>query len=80
LKDNGGYMAAKNHLSITVSRINEGPRDEPYVTFEAHTVTVDSAGNLSITTESGGRSYTAGLWDGFEVKRIADPSTGRRYC
>ena len=53
---------------VTVSRINEGLHDEPYITFEAHTVVVSPDGRLSITSEKG-RIFSAGSWDGFELKR-----------
>jgi hypothetical protein len=62
---------SNDHLySVTVSRINEGMNDPPYVNMAAKRVTIDPNGSLSIEAVEGGRTLSAGLWDGFEVKVI----------
>jgi hypothetical protein len=58
--------------SVTVSRINEGINQSPFETWTAHTISVTPDGSLSISGVSSGRSLSAGLWDGFEVKRLQD--------
>jgi hypothetical protein len=66
-------MAERPDLySVTVSRINEGMNQPPYETWTAHTITVTPNGSLSIEGAKNGHTLTAGLWDGFEVKRLQD--------
>lgn len=62
-------MKLTHEFEITVSRVNEGLHDEPYETFRAVSVSVDSEGNLRIGTKTGERLISATLWGGFEVKR-----------
>ena len=70
-------MAKTNWFTVTVSRINESANKDPYVTLEAHTLTLDKEGYLSITGDGEGRSFTAGAYDGFEVKAPRmPPKTG----
>ncbi len=69
-------VTEKDLFSVTVSRINEGPRDEPYLTMNAHTVELKPDGTFWIKGEKNGRGFSAGLWDGFEVKRLQDLKTG----
>ena len=57
-------MAKSNWFTVTVSRINESANKDPYETLEAHTLTVDKEGFLSITSDGGGRGFTAGAYDG----------------
>jgi len=66
-------MSGKNWLSVRVSRIAEGMHDPPYETIAANGVVVEPDGSLSIRSTSGSRSLSAGLWDGFEVKRTSMP-------
>src|ERR1700735_4438491 len=37
-----------NLYSVTVSRINEGMNQQPFETWEAHTITVSADGSLSV--------------------------------
>jgi hypothetical protein len=55
-----------------VHRINEGMREPPYETMRAHTVT------MMLESEADGFILSAGLWDGFEVKRLQDLPAAER--
>jgi len=58
-------------FSVTVSRTNEGMRDDPYVTISAQRVTLGPDGILVIQGWDNSRSFSSALWDGFEVKRLS---------
>src|SRR6185295_12336447 len=56
---------------VRVSRINESANQDPYITVEGHTLAVDADGGLIIEGTSGGRSFSRGTWNAFEVTRYA---------
>lgn len=60
-------------LSVTVSRINEGLHETPYITLQARSVTVHPDGTLAIKEAHGERHFVASGWDRFEVKRTRMP-------
>jgi hypothetical protein len=55
--------------TVTVSRINEGGNEAPFITLPAQTVTLHPDGSLSIQEGTGGRTYSAGSWNEVTVKR-----------
>ncbi len=59
-----------DHFSVTVSRVNESANVDPYISISGHSLTVSSDGTLSVVGQHGGRSFSGGLWDGFEVRRV----------
>ncbi|MCA1503817.1 hypothetical protein [Bradyrhizobium sp. NBAIM02] len=65
----------KNWFTVTISKINEGLNQDPYETFEGHTLSLGPDGTLSISGD-GSRSFStnARLYDGFEVKRLRVPT------
>jgi hypothetical protein len=67
----------KNWFTVTISRINEGLNQAPYITMEGHTLSLSPDGTLSISGDnSRGLNTAAGLYDGFEVKRLKVPTRG----
>jgi hypothetical protein len=68
-------MEARNNLLITLNRPAGAPRRSPYVTMRAHSLAVRPDGGLSVTSETGERSFEDGTWDCFEVHRVP-PFTG----
>ncbi len=63
-------MTKSATFKVTVSRINESMKDAPYEELNAIGLELEPDGTLSIKCETGGRSFSSGLWDGFEVKRL----------
>jgi hypothetical protein len=63
-------MSDIDQFSVTVSRINEGMRDDPNVTISARRVTLDPDGTLVIQGADNSRSFSSVLWASFEVKRL----------
>jgi hypothetical protein len=63
-------MGEADHFSVTVSRVNESANVDPYITINGHSLTVSSDGSLHVVGQHGSRSFSAGLWDGFEVRRL----------
>jgi hypothetical protein len=64
-------MADANHFTITVRRVPERLDHDPPFTMPAHSLTVTPDGHLSIDGQYQSRAFSAGAWDGFEVKRIS---------
>ncbi len=52
--------AVANHFRVTVSRINESANKDPYMTMEGLSLTVRPDGGLSIESDVGGHSFSAG--------------------
>jgi hypothetical protein len=69
LAKQGPIMSDIDQFSVTVSRTNDGntPRS---VTIPAQRVTLGPDGILVIQGWDNSRSFSSGLWDGFEVKRL----------
>ena len=65
-----GVPMAKDQFTVTVSRINESANQAPYETLSGHTLKISPDGTLSIEGQNGGRSFSGGLWDSFEVKML----------
>ena len=63
-------MGEVDHFSVTVSRVNESANVDPYITINGHSLNVSLDGSLSIVGQHELRSFSAGLWDGFEVRRL----------
>ena len=64
-------MGEVDHFSVTVSRVGESMHADPYFTMDGYSLTVGADGLLNIEGKQGGRFFSAGTWDDFEVKRIA---------
>lgn len=61
----------KNWFIVTISTINDGLDEDTYKTMEGHTLNLGPDGTLSIRGENRrGFATSAGLYDGFEVKRL----------
>jgi hypothetical protein len=63
-------MSDTDQFFVTVSRTNEGMRDDPDVTIPARRVTLSPDGILVIQGWDNSRSFSSGLWDKFEVSRL----------
>ena len=61
----------KARYRVTVSRVNEGMNDAPYVTMTANRIILDADGRLAIEGEGGGHSFSSNLWDGVEIERLS---------
>ena len=64
-------MSDSDQFFVTVSRTNEGMRDDPDVTIPARRVTLSPDGILIIQGWDNSRSFSSGLWDKFEVSRLS---------
>ena len=69
-------MGNRDQFSVTISRINDGPRDSPYETVSAHRITLDPDGTLVVYGEIRGRTFSAGVWNSIEIRRLTGSSTG----
>lgn len=64
-------MTQKDHLSVTVYRVNESMHQSPTETFEAFAVAVDADGTLSIKSACDkGASFATATWGEFQVTRL----------
>jgi len=63
-------MDIPNRYRVTVSRIKESAHQDRHFTMEAHTVTLTPNGDLQIRGQNLGKSFSAGSWDGVEIKTI----------
>jgi hypothetical protein len=63
-------MDTPNRYRVTVSRIKEPAHRDRHFTMEAHTVTLTADGDLQIRGQNLGKSFSAGSWDGVEIKTI----------
>ena len=58
-------------FSVVVSRINEGPRDEPEVTIQARALRLTPEGDLYIEEDDvRNRMFGATTWDSLTLTRI----------
>jgi hypothetical protein len=69
-------MSDIDQFSVTINRTNEGMRDDRYVTISAKRVTLGPDGILVIQGWDNSRSFSSGLWDSFEVKRLPSKVDG----
>ncbi|SDR63794.1 hypothetical protein SAMN05519103_09045 [Rhizobiales bacterium GAS113] len=71
-----------DQFSVTVRRINEGLHDQPCERLTAQSVTLAASGTLFVDGKIDGKTYvrtfSPGLWDSFEVKRIRAEAGGSR--
>ena len=63
----------KDRFEVTVTSVNEGVRDPPYLTVTGYALIIAPDGSLSITGVGGSQSMAAATWDRLEVKKIARP-------
>ena len=63
----------KDRFEVTVTSVNEGVRDPPYLTVTGYGLIIAPDGSLSIMGISGSQSMAAATWDRFEVKKIVRP-------
>jgi hypothetical protein len=63
----------KDRFEVTVTSVNEGVRDPPYLTVTGYGLIIAPDGSLSIMGVGGSQSMAAATWDRFEVKNIARP-------
>ena len=64
-------MSDANHFIVTVRRAVDRRDTDPTFRMPAHTLTLTPNGHLSIEGQYQSRTLSAGVWDGFEVKRIS---------
>jgi hypothetical protein len=67
-------VSGEEPYSVTVHRIAEGPRDDPEFVTMAVAITLHPNGNLEVKGHSGTRTFSAGLWNGIEVRRVRMPT------
>ena len=63
-------MADANYFIVTIRRAVDRTDIDPTITMAAHTLALTPEGHLSIEAEYQSRTFSAGAWEGFEVKRI----------
>ena len=63
----------KDRFEVTVTSVNEGVRDPPYLTVTGYGLIIAPDGSLSITGVGGSQSMAAATWDRLEINKIARP-------
>ena len=63
-------MDTPNRYRVTVIRMKESAHQDRHFTMEAHTVTLTPNGDLQIRGQELGKLFSAGLWDGLEIRTI----------
>ncbi len=66
-------MRGINRFYVRISRVvGESEHTDPYHEMDAHTISVDPAGRLSVQGATEDRAFSPGAWDALEVRWLPE--------